>query len=192
MVSVSRFRVLGQSPHFIWEYCQEDIASHRTLIVTVAYISTLVTCVWSAVDKTLCIMHIAIASSTSGSGGVGRISHVDEDEATSARQVVPVPHRLIAAYRPSSDGVAELLVHNDVVRPSYRQLVEVTSEVLLCEDGWASWVQVEELLHVEDLNAVLDSLGADDDQIAERPDLPPSRADGVVLGKSAEVDQLAL
>lgn len=135
-------------------------------------------------------MHIAITSSTSGSGGVSRISHIDEDEATSARQVVPVPHRLITAYRPSSDGIAELLIHDDVVRPSHRQLVEMTSEILLCEDSWASWVQVKKLLHIEDLNAVLNGFGTDDDQIAKRPDLSPSRADGVILGKSAQVDQL--
>lgn len=192
MVRVSRFRILGQSPDFFGNISWKRIASLRTLIVSVAYIATLITCVWSAVDKTLCIMHIAIASSTSGSGGVSRISHVDKDEATSARQVVPVPHRLITTYRPSSNGIAELLIYDDVVRPSHRQLVEMTSEILLCEDGWTIWVQVEKLLHVEDLDAVLDSLGADDDQIAERPDLSPSRADGVVLGKSTEVYQLAL
>ena len=39
---------------------------------------------------------------------------------------------------------------------------------------------------------MLDSLGADDNQVAEGPDFSPPRADGVVLWESAEVDQLAL
>lgn len=66
------------------------------------------------------------------------------------------------------------------------------SEVLLGENCRAVRVEVEKLLHVENLNAVLDSFGADDDQVADGPDLSPPRADGVVLGKSAEVDKLAL
>lgn len=119
-------------------------------------------------------MNIAIAGSTAGGGGIRRISHVDEDQPSPARQVVSVPHGLIATNRPSSDGVAELLVHYDVMCPPDRELVEMASEVILGEDGRAVWVQVEELLHVEDLHAVLDSLGADDDQIAEGPYFSPS------------------
>ena len=76
--------------------------------------------------------------------------------------------------------------------PPDGQLIEVSGEVFLGEEGRAGWVQVEKLLHVEDLNAVLDRLRADDDQVAECPDLSPPRADRVVLRESAEVDQLAL
>lgn len=163
-----------------------------TFVVPVANVTTLVSCVWSAVDKALRVMHVAIASSTAGGGGVTRIGHVDEDQPSPARQVVPVPHGLVAADRPSSNGIAELLVHHDVVCSPDRQLVEMSSEVLLGENGRAIWVEVEKLLHVEDLNAVLDSLGADDNQVAEGPDFSPPRADGVVLGQPAEVDQLTL
>lgn len=137
-------------------------------------------------------MHVAVASSTSGGGGVSWIRHVDEDQSSSARKVVSVPHGLVATDRPSRDSVSQLLVHNDVVRPPDGQLVEVSSEIILCEDSWALWVQVKKLLHIEDLDAMLDSLGADDYYIAERPDLSPPRPDGVVLGKPAEVDQLSL
>lgn len=163
-----------------------------TLVVAVANITTLVSYIWSAVDEALRIMHVPIASSTTGSGGVSRVSHIDEDEPSPARQVVPVSNGLITANRSSSDGIAELLVDHDVVRPPDRQLVEMPSEVFLRENGRAVRVEVEKLLHVENLHAVLDSLGADDDQVAEGPDLPPPRADRVVLGKSAEVDKLAL
>lgn len=65
-------------------------------------------------------MHITIASRTAGGGGVSRISHVNEDKPSPARQVVSVPHGLIATNGPSSNGVAELLVHYDVVRPPNR------------------------------------------------------------------------
>lgn len=159
-----------------------------TLVVPVTNITILVTCVWSAVDKALRVMHVPIASSTTGSGGVSRIGHVDENQASATRQVVSVPHGLIAANRPSSDGIAQLLVHYDVVRPPHRQLVEMSSEVLLGENGRAIRVEFQKLLHVEDLHAVLDSLGADDDQVAKGPDFTPPRADGVVLWESAEVD----
>lgn len=163
-----------------------------TFVVPVANVTSLVSCVWPAVDKALRVMHVPIASSTTGSGGVSRISHVDEDQASSARQIVPVPHGLIAANRPSSNGVAEFLVHHNIVRPPDGQFVEMSSEVLLGENGWAVRVEVEKLLHVENLHAVLDSLGADDNQVAKGPDLSPPRADRVVLGQPAEVHQLAL
>lgn len=137
-------------------------------------------------------MHITITGSTAGSSRVSGVSHVYKDEPSPARQVVSVPHGLIAANRPSSDGITELLIHHDVVRPPDGQLVEMPSEVFLCENGRAVWVQVKKLLHVEDLHTVLDSLGADDDQVTEGPNFSPSGADGVVLGEPTEVDQLAL
>lgn len=163
-----------------------------TLIIPVANVTTLVAYVRSAIDKTLRIMHVPIASSTAGSSRVSGVSHVYKDEPSPARQVVSVPHGLIAANRPSSDGITELLIHHDVVRPPDGQLVEMSSEVLLCENGRAVRVEVEKLLHVEDLHAVLDSLGADDNQVAEGSDLSPPRADRVVLGQPAEVHQLTL
>lgn len=163
-----------------------------TFVVPIADVTTLVTRVWSAVDEALRVMHVPIASSTTGSGGVSRISHIDEDEPSPARQVVPVSNGLITANRSSSNGVTELFVHDDVVRSPYRQLVEMPSEVFLRENGRAVWVQVNKLLHVKDLHAVLDSLGANDNQVAEGSDLSPPRADRVVLGQPAEVHQLAL
>lgn len=191
MVSVSvkfKLHVSGQlhCEMIRWGGCKP------TLVVSVADITALVTRVGAAVDKALRIVHVAITSGTPRGGGVRRISHVDEDESSAAGQVVPVPHGLVAADRPSSNGIPELLVHDDVVRPPDGQLVKVPREVLLREDGRAVRVEVEQLLHVEDLHAVLDGLGADDYQVAEGPDLPPPRADGVVLREPAEVDQLAL
>lgn len=163
-----------------------------TLVVAIANITALVTRVRPTVDKALGIVDVTITSSTPRGGGVRRISHVDEDQSSPAGQVVPVPHGLVATDGPSSNGIPELLVHDNVVRPPDGQLVKVAREVLLGEDGRAVRVQVEQLLHVEDLHAVLDGLGADNDQVAEGPDFPPPRADGVVLREAAEVDQLAL
>lgn len=137
-------------------------------------------------------MHITITGSTPGGRGIGGIGHVDKDQPSPARQIVPIPHSLITANRPSSNGVTELFVNHNIVRSPYRQLVEMPSEVLLRENGRAVWVQVKKLLHVKDLHAVLDGLGADDDQVAEGPDFSPPRADRVVLGQPAEVDKLAL
>ena len=68
----------------------------------------------------------------------------------------------------------------------------MTSKVSLCEVRGASRVQFKQLLHVEDLNSVVDGFRADDGIVTEDSDLSPVGADGVVLRKTTKVDQLAL
>jgi hypothetical protein len=68
----------------------------------------------------------------------------------------------------------------------------VTSEVVLGEVLWAGRVEVENLLEVEELDTVLDGLGANDNNVANDTDLAPVGANAVILGESAEVDKFAL
>lgn len=68
----------------------------------------------------------------------------------------------------------------------------MTGEILLCvKDNRTLGVDLEELLHVEDLNTMADSFGSDDDVVLVRADLAPLGGDRV-LGQTAKVDELSL
>jgi hypothetical protein len=137
-------------------------------------------------------MDVAIASCTTRASGVGRVRHVEEDQAAAAWQVTSNPDRLVTSYRAYSHGVVELLVDYNVVGSSNRKLIPVSSEVLLGEVGRTLWVEGEQLLHVEDLDTALDSLGSDNDVVPQDSDLSPPRSDGVILRQTTEVDQFTL
>ena len=64
----------------------------------------------------------------------------------------------------------------------------MSSEILLGEVGRACRVKSKELLHIEDLNTVVDSLGADDSIVTKNSDLSPVGALIVVLRETAKVD----
>ena len=72
-----------------------------------------------------------------------------------------------------------------------RKLVPVTSEIVLGEVGRAGGVQSKELLHIEDLDARVDGLGANDGVVAKDSNFAPLRTDRVVLREATEVDKLA-
>lgn len=137
-------------------------------------------------------MHIAITGSATRRCRKCRVGHINEDQPPTAGKIVTISHSFVTADRPSSNGIAKFLVDHDVVRPSDRQLGEVASEVFLGEQSRVGWVQVEKLIHIKDLHAVLDCLRPDDDQVAQGPDLSPPRANGVILWQSPKIQELSL
>jgi hypothetical protein len=82
--------------------------------------------------------------------------------------------------------------HHDVVCAANWKLIPVTSKISLCEVRRAGRVQLQQLLHVEDLNSMVDGFGTDDSIVTEDSDLPPVGTNGVVLRKTTKVDHLAL
>jgi hypothetical protein len=64
----------------------------------------------------------------------------------------------------------------------------VTSKVGLREVRWASRIQFKQLLHVKDLNSMVDGFGADDSIVTEDSDLSPVGANGIVLRQTTKVD----
>jgi hypothetical protein len=78
------------------------------------------------------------------------------------------------------------------VRTAHWKLVPVTSKVGLREVRGAGRIQFKQLLHVKDLNSMVDGFGADDSIVTEDSDLSPVGANGIVLRKTTKVDQLAL
>lgn len=53
-------------------------------------------------------------------------------------------------------------------------------------------VKVEHLLHVEELYAVVHSLGSDDKKISNDADLSPIGPNAVILRQASQIDQLSL
>jgi hypothetical protein len=85
-----------------------------------------------------------------------------------------------------------LRVGNDIVRTTSGKVLEVTSKVVgVAEQLGLGRVDSEQLLHVEDLDAVADSLTTDDHVVVLATDLTPLAARRV-LGQASEVDELAL
>lgn len=78
------------------------------------------------------------------------------------------------------------------MRAAHRELIPVSGEILLGEVGRACRVKSKELLHIEDLNTVVDSLGADDSIVTKDSDFSPVGSFRVVLWKTTQVHQLAL
>jgi hypothetical protein len=72
------------------------------------------------------------------------------------------------------------------------ELIPVTGKISLCEVRGAGRVQFKQLLHVEDLNSMVDGFRTDDSIVTEDSDLSPVGANGVVLRKTTKVNHLAL
>jgi hypothetical protein len=131
-------------------------------------------------------VHIAITGRTAQRNWVARVSEVEEVKTSST-------DRVSARLGANSDTVVELLVHNHVVGTAEREKgLEVACEILgtIKGDG-ARRVDVEQLLHVEDLDAVITGLGADDHVVLVRSNLTPLRRQRV-FGETAEVGHLAV
>ena len=83
-------------------------------------------------------------------------------------------------------------VGDDVVRTTSGKVLEVASKVVgVAEQLWLGGVDSEELLHVEDLDAVANSLATDNHVVILATDLTPLAARRV-LGQTSEVNELAL
>lgn len=162
------------------------------LVVAVADVTTLVSLIGAPVDQALGVMDVTITRRTTWARGVRRICHVDEDETTTARQLVSNPDGLVATDGAASNGVIELLVDDDVVSSTHWKVVPVSCEIVLSEVGGALRVEIEQLFHVKDLNTMIDSLGADDGIISKNSNFSPVGSNGIILRQSAEIDQLAL
>lgn len=158
------------------------------LVVAVADVPAEVLLIWATVDDALGIVGVTILGSTASLVGLVRVVHVDEDGTTSTGVIAAR-----ATTTANSDGVAKLLVGNDVVRTARDTIGDVhPANVLLDVEGLGVLrAQVEQLLHVEELDAVTCTLRSDDQGIADLLDLAPD--DTVVAGgQAAEVFELTL
>jgi hypothetical protein len=183
-------------------------------VVAVADVTAFVPLVRATVDQTFGVMDISITSCTARTPGVGGVGHVEVDQTTAAGEVTSNSDGLVTANRSNGNGVVQLLVYlhetrsanvdlslridkakktyHNVVCTAHWKLVPVTSKVGLREVRGASRIQFKQLLHVKDLNSMVDGFGADDSMVTEDSDLSPVGANGIVLRKTTKVDQLAL
>lgn len=149
------------------------VDGQRVFVVTVADISAVVAGIGATVDEALGVMDVAVAGSAAGAGDVGGIADVEEDQSAAAGEVVSHTNRRVTADGTASNGVVELLVDDDVVGTADGELVPMAGELGLSEVLWVRGVEVENLLHVEELDAVLDGLGANDGKITDDSDFSP-------------------
>jgi hypothetical protein len=71
-------------------------------------------------------------------------------------------------------------IYEDFVRPTdWKALVVANKILLVTERDWGSWVKIEQLLHVEDLDTVSLRLAANDHKIIVATDLAPGARNGV-------------
>jgi hypothetical protein len=134
---------------------------------------------------TMCVTILRSATSLVGLSG---IINVDEDGTTCTSRVATS-----AATTANSNGVVELLVGNDVVRAARNAVGDVhPANVLLDVEGLGVLgAELEQLLHVEELDAVANTLGSDDQSVSDLLDLAPN--DTVVAGgQTSEVFELTL
>jgi hypothetical protein len=144
--------------------------------------------VGSTVNNALSIVGVAVLGRATLNVRLGDVVGVDEDGATSAGVVATG-----ASTAAESDDIVLLLVGTDSVGASGNTLGKIDpGNVLLdIEDLGALRVKLEELLHVEELDTVTDTLGANDKGVFEDLHLAPD--DGVVLGgKATKVLELTL
>ena len=149
-------------------------------------------------------MNVAVLRGTARAVGVGDVVDVDVDETG----LTLAGTRL----RADCNGIAELFVlwkmsgrgkragnsrkfkthHNNVVRPAGGQIVEEAREVSRSAEVLRrARVDVEQLLHVEELNAVVDGLGANDHVLLVTLYLTPS-GERRMLRQASEVLDLAV
>lgn len=130
-------------------------------------------------------MDVTIASGTARAPWVGGIGHVEEDQSTAAGKIASDSDGLITTNRSSSNRVVELLVHDNVVGAADWELIPVARKVILREVGRVCRVKGKELLHVEDLDTVVDRFGTNDSIVAQNSNLSPIGADRVILRETA-------
>lgn len=162
------------------------------LVVGIADIASKVTLVRATVDHALSVVDVAVSGSTARGGDVGRVADVKEDQPTTAGQVVTDTDGLVATDGTSSNGVVELLVDDNVVGAADGELVPMAGKLSLGEVLGVGRVEVEDLLHVEELHTVLDGLGANDEEVIDDTDLTPVGAKTAILGETSDVAKLAL
>jgi len=133
-------------------------------------------------------MCVAILWGATSLVGLCGVINVDEDRATSTGSVAAS-----AATTANSNGVVKLLVGNDVVRTARDTVGDVhPANVLLDVEGLGVLgAELEQLLHVEELDTVANTLRSDDQSVSDLLDLAPD--DTVVAGgQTSEVFELTL
>lgn len=98
------------------------------LIARVANITAVVSGVWAAVYQAFCVMYIPVTACTSGTGRVGRVSHVNENETSAAWKVSTDTDSLVAADGANGNGVVEFGVDDNVVCPAYGQVIPLVAQ----------------------------------------------------------------
>jgi hypothetical protein len=162
------------------------VDSQSIFVISVADITALVALIRTTINKTLRIVDVSIAL---GAPKRLRVRGISKIEKVKSRETIGVSARLST----NSNTILQLLIDNNIVSPTNRQQSgKVASEILLrVKDNWALGVDLEKLLHVEDLNTVTDGFGSDDDVVLVRADLAPLGGDRV-LGQTTKVDELSL
>lgn len=133
-------------------------------------------------------MCVAVLRGATGLVRLGRIIDVDENGATGTGGVATN-----AATTANSNGVVKLLVGNNVVRAARNTVGDVhPANVLLHVEGLGVLgAELEQLLHVEELDAVANTLRSDDQSVSDLLDLAPN--DTVVAGgQTSKVFELTL
>lgn len=133
-------------------------------------------------------MCVAVLRGATSLVRLSRVIDVDENGATGTSGVATN-----AATTANSNGVIELLVGNDVVRAARNAVGDVhPANILLDVEGLGVLgAELEQLLHVEELDTVANTLRSDDQSVSDLLDLAPD--DTVVAGgKTSEVFELTL
>jgi hypothetical protein len=153
------------------------VDGQSVLVVTVADITSVVLLVRTTVHDALSVVSVAVLGRATLNVRLGDIISVDEDGSTSTGVVTTG-----TSTAAKSDSVVLLLVRTDSVRASGNTLGEVNpSNVGLDVEGLrVLWRELEELLHVKELNTVADTLRSDDESVLQDLHLAPD--DRIVLG----------
>lgn len=194
----------------IQAFLVRDIVDRQSVfVVTVADVTAVVLCIGTAVLDALCIVNIAVLASAAWAVRVRNVVEVDVDQSGSAGGV--------ARCRANSNGIAEFLVllpslvsatsrfngsvpqhvtyHYNIVRATDWQIVEPARKVSRgAEILRGTRVEIKELLHVEELNAVVDRLRSDHHVITVSFHFAPSRiiVQFCLLREASDVRDLAL
>jgi hypothetical protein len=142
----------------------------------------------STVDDALSVVGVTITRSAALNIRLGGVIKVDEDRTTSASVVTTR-----TAARAAGNSVVFLLVANDGVRTSSNTLGDVEPRNILLDikDLGVLRRELEQLLQVEKLNTVTNTLGSDEECVANLLDLTPD--DRVVVGwQAAKVLELTI
>lgn len=135
-------------------------------------------------------MDVSICSSTARRKRLGGVGHIDIDQSSTAGEIVSCSDGEIATNRSSCNGIAEFFVNNDVVSPTYGQLIEMTSKIVLSENDGTGGVQVKQLLEVEDLDTMRKGLGSYNGIMLECSDFSPPGTDSIKLRETAKIQHL--
>jgi len=127
------------------------IDGESVFVVAVADIATKVALVRTTINKTFGVVDVAILTRATRGNRLGDVTDIDEDETSSASTV--------ARLSSNRDCISKFLVDDDIVSATDRKVSEQSSDI--CSDAEVlrvSWIDVEQFVHVEELDAMVVSL----------------------------------